>query len=1030
MRLSDLLKTVDPVRFIGTTAEQSSHVSDIGNTERSEPDAGFLLSPDPEIGSIHYRAQDVQPGGLFVAIKGLTADGHDFIDEALTRGASAVVTQKSVKCESIVIEVENTRKALAAISARFFKNPSEKLFLIGITGTNGKTTTAFLIEQILYQTGIRAGVIGTLNYRYAGKTFKSPMTTPESYDLQNILAEMLDSGVTHVVMEVSSHALDLYRVHHCKFGLAIFTNLTQDHLDYHQNMDSYWSCKRRLFTEILDAKPENNRVSAIINHNDERGRELSQTLESRLGRTSVLSVGFSADNRIRPMDFSSDLSGLTGWISTPAGDFKFKSLLVGQHNLENILCATGAGIVLGLSTDAVKQGIESVKAVPGRLESIPNDHKRFVYVDYAHTPNALENVLASLRESTPGRLICVFGCGGNRDKAKRPLMGDIAGKFSDLVVITSDNPRAESPMEIIDQIIEGIKKSSHHEFMPGDLAENFSMKGYVVEPDRKNAIILALNVSRPNDAILIAGKGNEPYQIIGDKTIAFDDRQEAQKALSTLKVNHLGSKARSNPRIQCGKSNPVNSDLIPWHVEEIIDATGGELLYGDSAHMFTSVSIDSRRISVHDLFVAIKGENHDGHSFIKSVLEQGVNGCLIDRKKTALMSKHVRSGNGVVCITVDDTTKALGDIASFNRRRTRVSVIAITGSNGKTSTRKMTSDVVSRRFCTLSTQGNLNNEIGLPLTLLNLTKVHQWAVVELGMNRLGEIERLAEICLPDVGIITNIGPAHLEGLGSMEAIMKAKGELLGKIKPDGTAILNADDPMLLKLADTIPVNVLYFGMTRDAAIRAESVERRGEGLYFGLVLPDETISVHLKTPALFMISNALAAAAAGHLLGLSGDDIKNGLEAFKPVQGRMNIHHTVKGIHIIDDTYNANPDSMQGAINTLMSLKGKHRGFMISGDMLELGEHSGPMHQKTGAAAAGSEIAGLYITGKYAEDVAKGALKANMNPDDIFRGTREEIIEAVKDRLDVGDWVLVKGSRGMAMEKIVQGLLAWADNLN
>ena len=463
-------------------------------------------------------------------------------------------------------------------------------------------------------------------------------------------------------------------------------------------------------------------------------------------------------------------------------------------------------------------------------------------------------------------------------------------------------------------------------------------------------------------------------------------------------------------------------------VAEIIEATGGQLFCGDLTRTFTGVSIDSRRITADDLFIAIKGEVHDGHRFIGSVIEQGVNGCLIDQRKTDMFSKQKWSDTSVVCITVNDTTKALGNMAAFNRRRTPVSVIAVTGSNGKTSTRKMISGVVSRRFCTLSTQGNLNNDIGLPLTLLNLNRDHQWAVVELGMNRPGEIERLAEICLPDVGLITNIGPAHLEGLGSMEAVMKAKGELLGKIKPDGTAILNADDPRLLKLANITSVNVLFFGMSRDAAIRAESVEEKGEGLSFSLVLPGETISIHLKTPAMFMISNALAAAAAGHLLGLTAVEIKNGLEAFRPIQGRMNIHNTGKGIHIIDDTYNANPGSMQAAISTLTSLKGNNKGFLIAGDMLELGNHSAPMHRKIGAVAARSKIAGLYVTGKYAEDVAAGALEEHMRPDDIFKGTREEIVEAVTARLNTGDWVLVKGSRGMAMEKIVQGLLAWADN--
>jgi len=1028
MRLSDILKTVDPVRLYGFESEQSGHVLDIEKTEHPVPEAGFLFSPDPEIGSIHYRAQDVQPGGLFVAIPGLVADGHDFINEALARGASAIVTQKPVKSDALIVEVENTRKALAAISAQFFSNPSKKLFLIGITGTNGKTTTAFLIEHIFLAAEIQVGVIGTLNYRYAGKTFQNPITTPESFDLQKILAEMLKNGVTHVVMEVSSHALDLYRVHQCMFSLAIFTNLTQDHLDYHQDMDAYWSCKKRLFTEILDFKSADERSLAIINRNDEKGEELFQILISRFGRASVISTGFLDNNRIRPEGFNHDLGGIAGKISTPDGVFAFKSSLVGQHNLENILCATGSGIVLGLSLDVIKKGIESVKAVPGRLESIPNNHKRFVYVDYAHTPDALENVLLSLRSSAPGRLICVFGCGGDRDKAKRPQMGDIAGRFSDLVVITSDNPRTENPMEIIDQIIEGAKRSVAHAFTPSDLNENFPMKGYVVEPDRKNAITLAIKVSRPSDAILIAGKGNEPYQIIGDRTIGFDDRIEAKKALSALDIKNTGFETRSNPQISSSNPTPVNRDLIPWRTSEVLEATGGNLFCGDLGCIFNGISIDSRKISADDLFIAIKGDVHDGHSFIAGVIENGVTGFLIEKKKTETLPEIKSSKNKIVCIIVDDTVKALGDLAAFNRRRTPVSVIAITGSNGKTSTRNMTSGVVSRRFRTLSTQGNLNNEIGLPLTLLNLNKDHQWAVVELGMNRPGEIGRLAEICLPDIGIITNIGPAHLEGLGSVDAVLKAKGELLEKIKPDGTAILNADDPRLMKLAETIAGDVLFFGISKDAAIRAESIQGKGEGVSFKLVLPEDSISVRLKTPAMFMISNALAAAAAGHLLELTAVEIKKGLEAFRPVQGRMNIHKTIKGIHIIDDTYNANPGSMQAAITTLMSLKGKNRGFLITGDMLELGEHSAVMHQKIGAIAARSEIAGLYVTGNYAEDVVNGALKEHMNPDNIFKGTREAIIETITDRLNADDWVLVKGSRGMAMEKVVKGLMAWADN--
>lgn len=1036
MQLSDLLKTVNLLNVYGVKAEYNRSIPTLQDPEHDDPDFKKVsLSPDPEIGSIHYRAQEVMPGGLFVAIKGLTADGHDFIDEALARGASAIITQKPVKKDSVIIEVADTRKALAAISGTFYSNPSHKLFLIGITGTNGKTTTAFLIEHILSKAGISIGVIGTLNYRYSGKTFQNPITTPESLDLQRILWEMAEAGITHVVMEVSSHALDLERVYQCKFDLAIFTNLTQDHLDYHKDMDSYWSCKKKLFTEILEPGSSKGKALAIINHNNEKGRKLAQMLQERLGEDAVLSAGFSEENSIYPRSYEHNLGGIWGNISTPDGSFEFKSGLVGKHNLENILCAAGVGIVLGLSPDIIRNGIESVTAVPGRLERILNDDHRFVYVDYAHTPDALENVLYSLRSSSRGRLICVMGCGGNRDKAKRPQMGEIAGKIADLAVITSDNPRAEAPMKIIDQILHGTIKATHHAYVPEDLSAGFQDKGYVVEPDRRNAIQLAIRVSRPDDTILIAGKGNETYQIIGNKIIAFDDRKEAEKALSMIAGQNQPGKSCTCSTFQTQNSQPETHNPepetrspIPWTTGEILEATQGELFCGDMEYTFSGVSIDSRNISDKDLFVAIKGDVYDGHNFVDDVLETGVKGILIEKKKTGMVSEKKRLKNKIICIIVNDTIKALGDLAAFNRKRADIPVIAITGSNGKTSTRKMTANIISRHYCTLTPHGNLNNEIGLPLTLLNLTRQHERAVLELGMNRPGEIERLADICLPDVGIITNIGPAHLEGLGSLEAVMQAKGELLEKIKPTGTAVLNADDPRLLKLADTTSRNILFFGVSPHAAIRAESITHKGLGLSFILVLPEERIAVNLKTPAVFMISNALAAAAVGHLSGLNGGEIKEGLESFEPVKGRMNILKTGQGIHIIDDTYNANPDSMEAAIKTLKKLKGKNRGILVAGDMLELGLHAESMHFRIGSMAARSDIAVIYVTGQYADNVVRGALKENMNLDNIYKGTQEEILEDITGRLGSGDWVLVKGSRGMAMEKIVEGLLQWLDH--
>ena len=464
---------------------------------------------------------------------------------------------------------------------------------------------------------------------------------------------------------------------------------------------------------------------------------------------------------------------------------------------------------------------------------------------------------------------------------------------------------------------------------------------------------------------------------------------------------------------------------IPWTTQEIREATKGNILCGDMNSIFSGISINSRKINDNEIFVAIRGNLHDGHNFINDVIDHGISGVVVDQSKSDTLLIDKWGKKRIVCVAVSDTTHALGDLANYQRKRSHASVIAITGSNGKTTTREMTSAVVSQKFNTLSTERNFNNEIGLPLTLFNLSKEHKWAVVELGMNRPGEIKRLGQICMPDVGVITNIGPAHLEGVGSMEGVMNAKGELLDQIKPGGTAVLNADDHRVLHLAGKASRDVLLFGFSQKADIRATSLKRNGMGSSFTLQLPSKSIAVKLPLPGDFMISNALAAAGVGYQLGLTPEKIKAGLESFKPVQGRMNIHKTKKGINIIDDTYNANPGSMEAAISTLKSLQGKMRGLLVTGDMFELGNHAEQMHNRLGSLTAKSHIKKLFVTGKHAKDVEKGAIAEHMDARDIFCGQKEEIIDELKEILKPGDWILVKGSRAMGMEMIIKELMNW-----
>ncbi len=372
----------------------------------------------------------------------------------------------------------------------------------------------------------------------------------------------------------------------------------------------------------------------------------------------------------------------------------------------------------------------------------------------------------------------------------------------------------------------------------------------------------------------------------------------------------------------------TNSHPIPWTTEEILEATAGELVCGDWQRPFSKVFIDSRVISTDGVFVAIIGEVHDGHTFLPDVVEQGVRGLVINREKAEHLPIANWQTNEVACIAVEDTTRALGDMAAFNRRRSKASVVGITGSNGKTTTREMTATVVSRQYNTLAAAGNFNNEIGLPLTLLGLESDHQWAVVELGTNNPGEIARLAAICSPDIGVITNIGPAHLEGLGSIEGVAREKGSLLKGLRKNGAAVLNADDPRVLQLARQTQNDVILYGLSPDAAVRAADVNENEHGISFTLKLAEENISIQLNTPGRFMVTNALAAATVGNQLGLSSSTVKAGLEAFTPLSGRMNILHTPNGIHIIDDTYNANPDSMKVALTTLKTVRAGAREFL------------------------------------------------------------------------------------------------------
>jgi UDP-N-acetylmuramoyl-L-alanyl-D-glutamate--2,6-diaminopimelate ligase len=477
--------------------------------------------PDAEITSITADSRLVVPGALFVAVPGFKTDGAKFIDAAVRKGAAAIVSESSAVTAPVAVQVDDARAALALISANFYNRPADKLSIIGVTGTSGKTTTTKMIESILDASGQPVGLIGTIEYRAGEERMTADRTTPDAAVLQQWFAKMVDAGVRHAVMEVSSHALALKRTYGIHFAAAVFTNLSQDHLDFHKDFEDYFAAKRILFDQI-----DRSRRTAIVNIDDEYGRRLA----NELGDCAV-TFGRQSNADIHPLDgFEISVRGLHGRIGTPAGDVHVASNLLGAPNLYNWLGAVGAALTVGIDIATIEAGIRNLATVRGRFEYVASDDGPTVIVDYAHKPDALEKLLLAVRDLASGRrVIVLFGCGGDRDRDKRPMMGAIAARLADQTILTSDNPRGERPEAILDDIERGMTGASN----------------YTRVTDRREAIAKTIAEAEDDDVIVIAGKGHESYQVVGDQILHFDDREEAERALRSRHENRT-SKSISN----------------------------------------------------------------------------------------------------------------------------------------------------------------------------------------------------------------------------------------------------------------------------------------------------------------------------------------------------------------------------------------------------------------------------------------------------------------------------------------------------
>jgi UDP-N-acetylmuramoyl-L-alanyl-D-glutamate--2,6-diaminopimelate ligase len=490
VKLTELLQTVKPLAVVGPV--------------------------DRDITGVTYDSRRVMPGNLFVAMRGENTDGHRYVEAAIDRGALAVVLEKDtgLNPRATRIRVQDARQTLALTAAQFYNLPSQTLKTVGVTGTNGKTTTAFMVKSIMEAAGMSAGLIGTVQYQIGQRIIPSARTTPESVELQDMMSQMLRAGCGGVAMEVSSHALDLHRVAGIDYDVAVFTNLSQDHLDYHRTMGNYFEAKTKLFLALGSMR---KRGRAVVNTDNEYGRRLIARLG---GENAVVTYGVSSDAAIRALDVRVSADGTYFVARTPHGSVPIALPLIGRYNVHNALAAIGAAQQLGIDLASIECGLTKMRSVPGRMELMDVKQDFHVYVDYAHTEDALRNVLMTVSELTKGRLICVFGCGGDRDKGKRAPMGEAACELADFSILTSDNPRTEDPREILRQVEEGFPVGAQSR--------------YQIIEGRREAIERALDIARPGDSVLLAGKGHETYQEFADTVVPFSDRQVIEDYFTNL----------------------------------------------------------------------------------------------------------------------------------------------------------------------------------------------------------------------------------------------------------------------------------------------------------------------------------------------------------------------------------------------------------------------------------------------------------------------------------------------------------------
>ncbi len=897
------------------------------------------------VSGISSNSKQIKKNYIFFAIRGEKINGEKFIKEAIRKGASTIVCSNKCKFKNnkiLVIKKRNVRNFLSIIASNFYKLKPNNI--IAVTGTNGKTSVADIFYQLFKLNDIPAATIGTLGIKYKNKIIKTNLTTPDTITLHKNLNYLKKKKIDNIIIETSSHGLHQDRLNHINFKSAIFTNFSQDHLDYHKTMKLYLDAKLILFKKILKKK------SVIITDREIQPFNLLKKISKK--------------KLIRIIDIGSEISKIQKFLPG-ISDFRIK----------NLAMAFLAAKICGLKENLIYRVINRLKDVSGRQEMVrkfPNNIK--VFVDYAHTPDALSKTLISLKNQYGKNISIVFGCGGERDKKKRPIMASIANKYCNKIYITDDNPRNENPKKIRKDLLKNI--SSCKTF---DIAK------------RSLAIKKSIQNADPNEIILVAGKGHEENQIYKNKIYNTSDK----KIIKSIKF----------------KSKTLTVKEINYFENYIILK---KILKKKGFVKFKGLSIDTRSIKKDNLFLAINGKKNNGNYFIKDAYKKGA-ACIVSDSKKKLGKKIFKVNNSI---------SFLNSFAKLKRKNSNANIIAITGSVGKTSLKNLLGQLLQKFGKTYYSPKSFNNQLGVPISLSNLSFDDKYGVFEVGMSKFGEIKKLTKIIKPHIGIITNIGEAHLENFKNIKGIAKAKSEIIESIKKHGTIILNRDDKFfnfLFKKAKSYKLKTISFGKHTNSDVRLKKIIKKKDFLKISVQIRDQIFNFSIKE---INVYNVLASLAFLYSFKIDFKEKKLNFEKFEPSEGRGKkylIKRYKKKFRFIDESYNANPLSVKNAINRLNLInKEKCKKYLVLGDMLELGSKSKKYHEEISRVINNSDIDKVFVKGKKTIFTYK---HLNKNKRGNILQNIEDIDANLSQWISNNDYLMIKGSNATGLNDFSKSII-------